>query len=303
MIFERTSQPALFGTSTLLFAGSAALTATLCASMSDMGGMPMPGGWTMSMAWIPMPGQTWLGAAGSFVGVCAVMMVSMMLPVAGAHAVAVSPDDWRFRQNTPELADGAGGRRILCCLVLVWNCRIPFRCGACRDRDATAHAGESRSHGCGCGRHARRHAAIQRVESASPCLLPEPFVHEHRLAGECFHGLATGVASQLPMHFRLRWLYGDPPCSRGHLSEGDGPGHGGNHCRTARCGWSRTAPGCRGSRDRIDTQHCRIRLLERDQPCTNTKRLAGNTEDETRINSSSLSEANASSYRPRGRRK
>ena len=181
MIFKRTSQQALFGTSALLFAGSAALTATLCASMSDMGGMPMPGGWTMSMAWIPMPGQTWLGAAGSFVGVCAVMMVSMMLPVAGAHAVAVSPDDWRFRQNTPELADGAGGRRILCCLVLVWNCRIPFRCGACRDRDATAHAGESRSHGCGCGRRARRHAAIQRVESASPCLLPEPFVHEHRL--------------------------------------------------------------------------------------------------------------------------
>ena len=40
----------------------------------------MPGGWTMSMAWMPMPGQTWLGAAASFVGMWVVMMVAMMLP-------------------------------------------------------------------------------------------------------------------------------------------------------------------------------------------------------------------------------
>ena len=44
------------------------------------GGMVMPGGWTMSMAWMRMPGQTWLGAAGSFVGMWVVMMVAMMLP-------------------------------------------------------------------------------------------------------------------------------------------------------------------------------------------------------------------------------
>jgi hypothetical protein len=30
--------------------------------MSAMGEMPMPGGWTMSMAWMRMPGQTWPGA-------------------------------------------------------------------------------------------------------------------------------------------------------------------------------------------------------------------------------------------------
>jgi predicted metal-binding membrane protein len=40
----------------------------------------MPGGWTMSMAWMTMPGQTWLGAAASFVGMWLVMMVAMMLP-------------------------------------------------------------------------------------------------------------------------------------------------------------------------------------------------------------------------------
>ncbi len=40
----------------------------------------MPGGWAMSMAWMPMPGQTWLGAGLSFLGMWVVMMVAMMLP-------------------------------------------------------------------------------------------------------------------------------------------------------------------------------------------------------------------------------
>jgi len=46
----------------------------------NMGEIPMPGGWTLSMAWVPMCGQTWIGAAASFVGMWAVMMVAMMLP-------------------------------------------------------------------------------------------------------------------------------------------------------------------------------------------------------------------------------
>jgi predicted metal-binding membrane protein len=48
--------------------------------MSAMGGMPMPGGWTMSMAWMRMPEQTWAGAAASLLGMWVVMMVAMMLP-------------------------------------------------------------------------------------------------------------------------------------------------------------------------------------------------------------------------------
>jgi predicted metal-binding membrane protein len=80
MNFERTSQPAFFGTSALLFVASAALTTVWCGSMSTMGEMPMPGGWTMSMAWMPLPGHTWLGAAASFMGMWVVMMVAMMLP-------------------------------------------------------------------------------------------------------------------------------------------------------------------------------------------------------------------------------
>jgi predicted metal-binding membrane protein len=70
---------AFVGVSALLFAASTTLTIVWCASMSTMG-MPMPGGWTMSMAWMRAPGQTWPGAAASFLGTWVVMMVAMMLP-------------------------------------------------------------------------------------------------------------------------------------------------------------------------------------------------------------------------------
>ncbi|MDE3156434.1 MAG: DUF2182 domain-containing protein [Acidobacteriota bacterium] len=45
-----------------------------------MSGMPMPGDSTLSMTWMPMPGQTWAGAAATFVGLWLVMMAAMMLP-------------------------------------------------------------------------------------------------------------------------------------------------------------------------------------------------------------------------------
>ena len=80
-----------FGISALLFAVSAAVTILWCSSMSAMHQMPMPGGWMMSMAWMRMPGQTWLGAAASFLGMWVVMMVTMMLP-------SLVPMLWRYRQ-------------------------------------------------------------------------------------------------------------------------------------------------------------------------------------------------------------
>src|SRR5882757_7190525 len=80
MASERASQQAFLGISALVFAASAAVTIVWCASMSATGEMPMPGGWTMSMAWVRMPGQTWPGAAASFLGMWVVMMVAMMLP-------------------------------------------------------------------------------------------------------------------------------------------------------------------------------------------------------------------------------
>ena len=77
---ERAPERAFLGVSALLFAASAAVTIVWSASMSKMGAMPMPGGWTMSMAWMPMCGQTWQGVAASFLGMWNVMMIAMMLP-------------------------------------------------------------------------------------------------------------------------------------------------------------------------------------------------------------------------------
>jgi len=72
------SERAFLVTSALLFIASAAGTIALCHSMS--GGMAMPGGWTMSMAWMRMPAQTWLSAAAMFMLMWVTMMVAMMLP-------------------------------------------------------------------------------------------------------------------------------------------------------------------------------------------------------------------------------
>src|SRR5258708_31974160 len=77
---ERPSQRAFFVLVGLLFTASGAATIIGCASMSAMREMPMPGGWTMSMTWMRMPEQTWLGAAVSFLGMWTAMMVAMMLP-------------------------------------------------------------------------------------------------------------------------------------------------------------------------------------------------------------------------------
>ncbi len=75
-----TSDRGFAGIAALLFAASAIVTITWSESMAAMGGMAMPGGWTMSMAWMRMPGQSWPGAAATFLGMWIVMMVAMMLP-------------------------------------------------------------------------------------------------------------------------------------------------------------------------------------------------------------------------------
>ena len=104
---DRPSEAVFVGVSALLFAGSATLTIAWCTSMSAMGGMPMPGGWTMSMAWMRMPGQTWPGVAASFLGMWVVMMVAMMLP-------SLVPMLRRYRQ-----AVGSTGARHLGALTAI----------------------------------------------------------------------------------------------------------------------------------------------------------------------------------------
>jgi predicted metal-binding membrane protein len=103
MAFDRVSQHAFFGVSALLFAASTAVTIVWCTSMSAIGGMPMPGGWTMSMAWMRMPGQTWPGAAASFLAMWVVMMVAMMLP-------SLVPMLRRYRQAVGRTCETGLGR-------------------------------------------------------------------------------------------------------------------------------------------------------------------------------------------------
>jgi predicted metal-binding membrane protein len=88
--WESASRRAFLSVCALLFAASTAATIIGCVSMSAMGEMPMPGGWSISMAWMRMCGQTWTGVAGSFMGMWIVMMVAMMLP-------SLTPMLWRYR--------------------------------------------------------------------------------------------------------------------------------------------------------------------------------------------------------------
>ena len=100
-ISGRSSERAFLGVSALLFAVSAPATILWCGSMSAMGGMAMPGGWTMSMAWMRMPGESWAGAAASFLGMWIAMMAAMMLP-------SLVPMLRRYRRAV----GGAGGMRL-----------------------------------------------------------------------------------------------------------------------------------------------------------------------------------------------
>ncbi|MEX3938891.1 DUF2182 domain-containing protein [Paraburkholderia sp. BR10937] len=96
-----------FGVASLVCAASAAATFIWCASMQAMGGMPMPGGWTMSALWTPMCGRTWFDAAVSFAGMWNAMMVAMMLP-------AVAPALWRYFEAAGEARGArAGGLTVM----------------------------------------------------------------------------------------------------------------------------------------------------------------------------------------------
>ena len=67
----------------------------------------MPGGWTMSMAWMPMPGRTWPGTAASFLGMWVVMMAAMMLP-------SLVPMLWRYRVAVSRTGEARLGRLTAC---------------------------------------------------------------------------------------------------------------------------------------------------------------------------------------------
>jgi predicted metal-binding membrane protein len=92
------SQQMFVVVSALLFAISMTATIVGCVSMSTMGELPMAGGWTMSMMWMPMCGQTWFDAGASFLGMWTVMMIAMMLP-------ALVPMLWRYRASLDDVSE------------------------------------------------------------------------------------------------------------------------------------------------------------------------------------------------------
>jgi predicted metal-binding membrane protein len=82
---------------------------TLRAAQNMRGGMPMPGGWEMSMMW--MPGRTFAGAAWMFLTVWQAMMIAMMLPSSWPmlelyRRVAISSGE--RRPGVATVAAGAG---------------------------------------------------------------------------------------------------------------------------------------------------------------------------------------------------
>jgi predicted metal-binding membrane protein len=99
---RRAAQTTFFGIAALLFAASVTATIAGRTSMTAMGGIPMSGGWIMSSMWTRICGESWLGAAGSFLAMWAVMMMAMMLP-------ALMPVLWRYRlafgRTTPSAAN------------------------------------------------------------------------------------------------------------------------------------------------------------------------------------------------------
>ena len=99
---SRRSDIAFVAVAALLFVASVAGTVAWGEAMSQMQGMEMPGGWTMSMVWMRMPGGSWLASAASFVGMWTLMMVAMMLPL-------LVPTFWRLRRDLRE----AGETRIV----------------------------------------------------------------------------------------------------------------------------------------------------------------------------------------------
>jgi len=73
-------EPVFIAVCVLAFVAGISATVYFCRSMCCE--MKMPGGWTMSMMWMRMRGQTWLASATSFLLMWLAMMVAMMTPSA-----------------------------------------------------------------------------------------------------------------------------------------------------------------------------------------------------------------------------
>ena len=251
MASDRASRQAFLGASLLLFAVSAAVTITWCISMSAMGEMPMPGGWTMSMAWMRMPGQTWAGPAASFLGMWVVMMVAMMLP-------SLVPVLERYRgavARTGETRLGSLTALVGVGYFFVWTVlgMAAFPVGAALAAIEMQQPTLARSVpiAIGRGRPDRGLLPVHRVEGTSPCRLPGGTRTRPHAAGRPRHGLATRPAPRSPLQPLLCRPDGDSSSSWDHGPARDGSLGGGHHRRTSRTGRGTRCESHRGRRRRV----------------------------------------------------
>jgi len=104
------------GAAALFFTLSVLITTLCCAPMASMAARHMPGGWSLSMTWMRMPGQSWAAAGAIFVANWSVMMVAMMLP-------SLVPMLLRYRRSLA--MRGSQGERLTTVLAagyfLVWT--------------------------------------------------------------------------------------------------------------------------------------------------------------------------------------
>ncbi|CEJ12378.1 hypothetical protein BN1110_02676 [bacterium YEK0313] len=77
-----------------------------CAAMPAMAGVPMPGGWVLTMPWIRLCGEGWAAAGTGFVAMWLVMMVAMMLP-------SLAPVLWRCRHAVGAASKARRGALML----------------------------------------------------------------------------------------------------------------------------------------------------------------------------------------------
>ena len=77
----------------------------------------MPGGWTMSMMWMRMPGQTWFTSAGMFLLMWLAMMVAMMLP----SAMPMLGHCHRCLKSGGMVSAGAATMLVACGYFAVWT--------------------------------------------------------------------------------------------------------------------------------------------------------------------------------------
>ena len=86
--------------------GSAATTLAWHAFPSPLDALPLCSGRAASPLWTRLPGQTWLGAAASFLAMWGVMMMAMMLP-------SLMPVLWRYRCAVRQAGGPCGDRLAL----------------------------------------------------------------------------------------------------------------------------------------------------------------------------------------------